>query len=623
MATFNVPVQLSGWIYDFTITGVSDIDIFKNQTVEERTSSQIASEYAYSFAANKQEKKTGLRNRLGENAVRYMKDAEIERGGWSAVNTVALVGAWREKASGILHYGKSNYLKYMGALPKGNGFAYSVKTMSNMWNFNGKDRIRITPTFTYHKYDEDNDSWDTNYRKHDELKVYYTEGENIYMPFGSTEDRAYTQKVNLGDTKFDESYYDAEDSYPSSGPIKRYGDWVYYNTYLYDREHKLLSDENMTFEQFKNYNDNDPSQLGSAALTVDMWFTQKIDSYCLSSITLPERLRLLSGEYDELAANIRGDDGHNAYEPGYITYKDDAMAGSRFNNEYTTEHGSSDTFVIRATTPNITYKYTVGEGYKTGNPGTETQITKNVSMDDKFRASMQTWYGEYWIPEDLFVIDLTEHPEFRDFSDPHYMSKIADPAVRNRIHLTDSDLDGVMDSAVIDADGNWGTTEDQGNYKDYLEFYAFNDFNTGDGLWEGEDIFLQDGFLTIKFDILAIKDGVPHLIYEGGNNSMWKTQAFPKIPEGPDPDYPDPDPEHHWRWSPDDSVEGKIRKVEAEPIPEEEKQRKIAEIRTGDIQPPTPAETEDGVPTDFGDVVVVDLSKKFSDRFRAAIFNIN
>ncbi len=119
-----------------------------------------------------------------------------------------------------------------------------------------------------------------------------------------------------------------------------------------------------------------------------------------------------------------------------------------------------------------------------------------------------------------------------------------------------------------------------------MEYYVNKSFIEGSGVDEKNEVFIQDGYLAVNFDILAIKNGTPHLIYDGGNIGEIGDAATTENPNG--------------NWD----REG------YEEVPD-------------DLLPPRPGHTDEESPTDKGDVVVVDLGTKFSDRFKAAIFNIN
>ncbi len=558
VAQFNYPVQLSGWIYDFTITGVSDVDTFTvfgapdaevfgglspEEMYEKIESTDLFSsgEYSYSFTANKQDKKSGLLNRLGYKAVRYLKDGKVNSN-WNEQNTVALVGAWK-KSPGGLHNGKSNAWYQKGTVVKGTTFSFTLKTMSNMWNFNNKDSIQITPDFTYHKFDSATNSWTEI--GNDNLKIYYdADDNNVLIPFGSNRDMNVIRSASLGDTQFDQSYYTGEDTVAG----QTFGDWIWYNTYMYDLKYGKIPAA-MTFAGFKEAYNTDPESLvASGALVPEDWLGTKIDEYCMSAIVIPERMRLLSGEADQLMFNIYGN-GRQA--SNLVTPKD--LAPGSYGEEFMTHFNSDNELETVGATPKIVIN----------------NAEESITMDNKVRYSIQSWYGRYYVPQELYVVDLNKNPKYRDFSDPR--SDFYPQYITNGGFVYGYEL---------------GDPTDDSKYYDYMEYHIVEMYKNNSSVTEEDKIFIQDGFLAVNFDILAVKNGEPHLIYDGGNigepgavghednkNNSWKTENYPEIPD--------------------------------------------------DIDPPVPTKTDEGVPTDKGDVVVVDLSEKFKDRFNAALYNIN
>ena len=480
-------------------------------------------------------------NRLGFKSIRYLKDGKVNSN-WNEQNTIALVGAWK-KTPGDLHKGKSNAWYQKGTVAKGTTFSFTLKTMSNMWNFNGKDSIQITPDFTYHKFDKTTNSWIEV--QDNDLKVYYdANSSNLLIPYGSSKDMNEIRSAALGDTQFDESYYTGADTV--SG--QTFGDWVWYNTYMYDLKYGKIP-ATMTFSGFKDaYNTDAEALIASGALVPEDWLGDKVDEYCLSSITIPERMRLLSGEADQLMFNIYGS-GRQA--SNLVTPKD--LASSSYGEEYATHFNADNELETTGQTPKIVIN----------------DAEEEITMDNKVRYSIQSWYGRYYVPQEMYVVNLAEHPEFRDFSEnssPYHANYITNGGFAYGYEL--------------------GTPGDNSKYYDYMEYYANKLYMNGSSVTEEDEIFIQDGYLAVNFDIIAVKNGEAHLVYDGGNigepgdigttpntNNSWKTEKYPEIPD--------------------------------------------------DIDPPVPTKTDEGVPTDTGDVVIVNLSEKFKDRFNSALYNIN
>ena len=552
VACWSMPVELSGWLYDFTITGTSDADQFAaiDDSIPDRH--QINLDQNYSFTKHWQDKKPGLLNRIAQAVVRFAKDGSIGKylgiTGWDPQNTVTLTGSY-DNTTG--HYlGKSNVYEDMGNLSRGTSFTYSVKTMSNMWDFLGDTAgatIHIVPTFSWARYE--GTGW--NERTHDELQVYYSDEKGNFIPYGTGNDTSNIKRVCLGNHQFDDSYYRDDDisADPShAANMERYGQWIEYTAYQHNFRNGLF------LLPFDNY----LAALGAGTLTsaqvsVLQWKNAKNPEYCLSDIRLPQKMRLLTGEADQLKQNIfnTGEEVH-AVNPGddFTTYWTMTDDGTNFDRIFRGSFSGSGSY-DRDDEPMEDYFLSEYGEHEKG-------------MDYATRDSMQTWYGGYYVPSALYVMDL------RGFSW--------------------TDLDGVT----------WTGAEVKADPQGFIRKYAYYDRAHGDGLQGDEDIFLQSGYLKINFDIKAWKDwydsshdpvtehedyynhrdGIaePYLKYEGTNGGMWRTQGYTPTdgwdPGSPDPPTPNPDP------------------------------------------PKAP-------PTDPGDVVVIDIGKRWSERYKAGIFNIN
>ena len=145
--------------------------------------------------------------------------------------------------------------------------------------------------------------------------------------------------------------------------------------------------------------------------------------------------------------------------------------------------------------------------------------------EETFRDSMQTWYGQFTIPQKLYI-----------------------------------------------------TTVDRLNAVGGLEKYARNG-----KLSEDADLWLNDGYLIIGFDITTKNGGNDHLSYNAPNGvDMW-----------------------------DSDHEGQIEKIKLPP--------QTKPMSDGSVPDSTPRE----IPIKHGDIVVVDLRYKQSDKVSARTFMIN
>lgn len=398
VATYEIPVQLSGWIYDFTITGSTNGSLYAGESI--LGSNEIA------FSLTKSEKKSGTKNRKQGNVLRYLLDGTITDS-WDKKNTITLTD------------GKSAQYKKQGAVWKGQTFSFEVKTIANLWNDNGNmDRLEIIPTFTY----VDNYG---NKVSHDHIKVFYDnpDGSGTYIEYGTSRDTISTNWVasKIGTKMQEGAYYTDEVTDTENGGSARkyhFGNWAQFTADEYNANH------------------------GSTLTAENILNRTSSKTYCLSHIILNPTLRLLSGEWEQLHWNI--EDYGKEYE-NVIRYSD--LDGD----------GSEDA---------------------------------DWDADDtkRFRRSMQTWYGQYYVPTNLYVVDLNKHPGF--------------------------------------------------DMQDYMTHA-----NGGMGIQEDDPVFEKSGYLIVNFDIRTYNEGKAHLKYLGGasGGNMWDEEDFSNTP---DPDDPTPIPDY-------------------------------------------------------------------------------
>ena len=401
VATYEIPIQLSGWIYDFTITGTTNGSLYAGEGV--LGSNELA------FSMSKNEKKSGTKNRKGENTLRYLLDGTITNS-WPKKNTITLTD------------GKSAQFKKQGAVWKGQTFSFEVKTIANLWDDNGNmDRVEIVPKFTY----VDNHG---NKVSHDNLKVFYNnpDGSGSYIEYGTTRDTLTSNWVatKIGTKMQDGAYYTKDMTDTENGGSARkyhFGDWATFTAQMYNANHGLG---------------------GASALTSENILNRTSNTYCLSHIILNPKLRLYSGEWEQLHWNIES--GGKEYED-VLRYSD------------LDEDGSED-------------------------------ADWDAADEERFRYSMQTWYGQYYVPADLYVVDLNKHPGF--------------------------------------------------DMQDYMTHA-----NGGLGIKDDDPVFEKSGYLIVNFDIRTYNDSKPHLKYLGGSSggNMWDEEGFEN---GKDPEDPTPIPDY-------------------------------------------------------------------------------
>lgn len=399
IATYDFGVQLSGWIYNFQIVGINNRDLY-DQNLTETFSSEWHDLY-YSFCWNYEEKKAGTLNRLGGDDrytdesvyVRYTKSGEIAHTGDSVSNytlsrSLSSEVGWVNKNTVVLDNTKSHKYEDAGTAPKGTEFAFSVQTISNLWN--DGDWIEITPSFWWQSDDG------TSLSQEDGLYVYYNDNtgssENLYIPYGSSRDNSLVKTVSLSNMMFDGSYQEEDLEATVLHPVY-----------------------NESTASFSNTN-----SVANVDNLVSQYKARKNECYTLSKIALSSNLRIYTGDVSELKANItvdRDSDEVKSLTDMYI-----------FSN-------SADLDAV------------------------ETCV----------QPSMQTWYGSYILPSELFVSTMSPD-ELNAYITEHGS-------------ITDDD----------------------------------------------ENVWLQGGYLIVHFDIIAhnSEDSKKDLAYSAGNSgaqNMWQAQ---------------------------------------------------------------------------------------------------
>ena len=175
----------------------------------------------------------------------------------------------------------------------------------------------------------------------------------------------------------------------------------------------------------------------SSASSKEQFSGRKINGYSMSDILLNSKARLYTGSDEELEANLDYERGDSRF------WKIESIAGVD---------------------------------------------------EDQFRQSMQTWYGQYTIPEHLYVC----------------------------YNGIDIDGDGVV--SVLgskEGDENYHTGDDL-NGDGVVDL---TDFGLTGKLSRSSSIWLKTGYLMLNFDIKTKNNGVDHLTYSGGENSMWITEG--------------------------------------------------------------------------------------------------
>ena len=364
VATYRIPVQVSGHIYDFQAVGVHDKDMFTGY--KEGWNNEW-----YAFCPEKEEKKSGNKNRLGGNSVRYTLDGKLNNN-WNIRNTLPFCN------------GSSWTYDNMGSLWKGTKFVFSLKTIANLYD-EDVDSIQIEPSFRY--YDKNG--------AEKQIDVYYSmlddDGNHQYVKMDSTRDQNLINKVSFKGNggEFKNAWYDEDFEY------------------TVDKHNELTGDN----------------------LTVRGLLNREVDSYSLGHIELNSKMRLLTGNLEQCEENL-------------------------------------------AKTKDMPDFLSLAQLSSTLDPILEPSDWEK----DRFRMSMQTWYGEYWVPSNLYICDK-----------------------------------GI-------------------NIEDYAE---------KNGLSGEEDFWKKDGYIVVNFDIKTVNNGDTNndkgtnLQYYGGTNDQWTLQGYrPTAPVG-------------------------------------------------------------------------------------------
>lgn len=280
VAIFEKSVQLSGRMYGFQVVGISDRDMFAPITDN--------SPNAYSFVTNREERKLGQYNRLGELGVRYTIDRTL-CDLWDIRNTLPFCD------------GKSMTNPTLGTLWKGTSFSFSVKTIANLWSVGEitneygtvTDQLQITPSYRYVYKDEYG-----NTVIREDVDIYYHnqfgDTEMLYTKMGSEADLSTRCLVNLQDGSFDNSYMWGEVEYT----VDKLNEWT------------------------------------GTTYTPDSWIAQDRPSYNMSSIILNSDLRLLTGWEEEMANNLQKESDE------ILRYAEDFAFEDRFDYSMQTWYGS-------------------------------------------------------------------------------------------------------------------------------------------------------------------------------------------------------------------------------------------------------------------------------------------
>jgi len=502
-ATWSTPVQTSGWIYDFTVLGISD-----GSTFAAAGEAKVDSHTSYSFAEAKEEKKYGEHNRLGKdyvfdekkefsnkknqtgNAVRFCSGS-VSKGKISDAATGITAesdeNTWPK--SNILPFqaGSSTQYSDLGCLSKGDTISFSLKTMANLWN--DTDYIEIIPHYSFVKEDG-------IVLEEDKIKLYYqtpdsdnfvefdkmAEGDGTdpikdgsEIEFKGFNDGGIDSQLNVKGFNLTETSFSDDVLKGSFGYDKDNSSWLTETLGLTHNDVKITGDDKVNFHYWRAVNSRGDSGIGLNEL-----MNRKTGTGNFSHIYLTSGTRLFTGEYTDLEGYMNDD---YAFSKSCFV-----NSGDSTNNRQIYKEAQKDSY-----------------GNSLGNMTDST----DSPFDDMLKASVQTWYGQYHIPQTLYVVDTS--------------------------------------------DGNRGGNPDyQENSTFSLAKYAEEKQKSGRGLSNDDDIFEKRGYLLLSFEIYSYKCQVKdnsaeeknysaktkkdnsgdkfeyrkHLSYDGNCDGKWKSYAY-------------------------------------------------------------------------------------------------
>lgn len=297
VATYKVPVEVSGIIYDFQIIGTNSYQDFSDEYYDD---SAVSVKGDIAFSPRKEEKKQGNKNRLGGTSVRYNLDGKTTR-------------LWEESNTLPMGLGSSKTWSNAGYLKAGTFFTYSVKTIANLWDETG-DWVNIFPTFRW---------YDIDGTEHSDIQVYYPnpDGDGL-IRYGSAWDIQSLQGADMGTglqktpdhrtfTFWNEQMagmlWDTDYTTDKNAAQFLTTDLDYYADKTSDPDYYHNPDFRYTIERH-NFLKNGLSTITDADITE--FFTRKVAFGVMSQQKLNAQMRTLTGNYEELEFNIDDDQGN-------------------------------------------------------------------------------------------------------------------------------------------------------------------------------------------------------------------------------------------------------------------------------------------------------------------------
>lgn len=265
VATFDLPVEISGWLYGFTVESVKTTKNFAPLDWKDEWGSNVYNFVTASHDTNKTEaeKRYGTMNRLGERigidtvsdalrkTVRYIYDGTTTNN-WDTRNTLPMAS------------GKSTNSNIGGYLDPGNTIAFTIKTIANLSDLN--DSVKITPTYRY---------YDLNGNENDNIDIWYKGFDGTLVRMGSKKDK--TKNVNKDSLYSGEGACWRENCYFGNAD----GELGFYNTFMQTSNYDAKTPDDDTFAR-----------------------TKEGKGYAVGQVTIKPNMRLITGNEEELFSNV-------------------------------------------------------------------------------------------------------------------------------------------------------------------------------------------------------------------------------------------------------------------------------------------------------------------------------
>lgn len=420
-------------------------------------------------------------------------------------------GEWPVKNTVPLRAGSSSVYSNMGALWKGTTISFSLKTIANLDSNN--DVIKIQPRFKYIDYNGNILYMDNDGTYGEESGTWKKYDGTHLLP--ATVDGKTTDKLLIYYTDESGQYIEVNSTRDKNNVhTVSLSSPQFEGAWYQAREwyaQKLIS--SLT----DNYVNAIPNVLSFTSnlegLQPTEYVNRQTNSYTMNGITLYPQQRLYSGDNEELERN---------------------QGLTRTDGSFSTPAGAEET----------TYK-----------------------------KSMQTWYGQYSIPKNLYVTTVN-----------------------------------TLKKAI------YGEVRDSDSSDNLLQKYA----KMGK-LSEDSPIWKTTGYLVVGFDITTMNEGHEHLRYGGdpfNSLNMWKGDGQPKTDGSQRPIQLD-----NGGFTSEKTVaEWRANKRENQPdkatIELQAPRYEDSSTNNGTVKTTT-------VPIDSGDVVFVDLRYTQNDKYKSRIFMIN